>query len=181
MKNVLKIFGLVGILIFASCGDKNKKSEPQVIEIETTIDDEVYESGEIVVTFKEDAIASIFKQYIHLKTAFVNSDAELAANEAEKLKVELLAVHIDEDLSAAVQQIIESTDIETQRKAFVAITESIEVLLDGAIQSGTVYKQYCPMAFGNTGAFWLSESKYINNPYFGDRMLKCGRIDSELK
>ena len=50
-----------------------------------------------------------------------------------------------------------------------------------ALQSGTIYKQYCPMAFNNEGAYWLSESKDIMNPYFGDRMLKCGRVDAEIQ
>jgi hypothetical protein len=30
------------------------------------------------------------------------------------------------------------------------------------------------MAFDDKGAYWLSEMKEIRNPYFGDRMLKCG-------
>jgi hypothetical protein len=37
------------------------------------------------------------------------------------------------------------------------------------------------MAFGNTGAHWLSNTKEIQNPYFGDKMLKCGRVDAEIK
>jgi hypothetical protein len=53
--------------------------------------------------------------------------------------------------------------------------------MEGALAAGTIYKQYCPMAFSNTGAYWLSESKEIRNPYFGDKMLKCGRIVSEIK
>lgn len=34
--------------------------------------------------------------------------------------------------------------------------------------------QYCPMAFGNKGAYWFSETEEKRNPYFGDMMLKCG-------
>ena len=181
MKNILKIFALAALLVFTSCGNNKEKSEPRIVEVETTAKKEVYESGEIAVTFKNETITAIFKQYIQLKTAFVNTNAELAAIEAEKLKTELEAVDHDEDFSTALQQIMESNDIETQRRSFVVVTEAMEALVDGAIESGTVYKQYCPMAFGNKGAFWLSESKYINNPYFGDRMLRCGRIDSELK
>jgi hypothetical protein len=37
------------------------------------------------------------------------------------------------------------------------------------------------MAFNNKGAYWISSSKDILNPYFGDKMLKCGRVDSEVK
>lgn len=37
-------------------------------------------------------------------------------------------------------------------------------------------KRYCPMAFDNKGAYWLTEGHEIRNPYFGDTMLKCGEI-----
>ena len=57
----------------------------------------------------------------------------------------------------------------------------MEDILEGAIDSGTVYKQYCPMAFNNTGAYWFSNSKEIFNPYFGEKMLKCGRVEAEIK
>ncbi|WP_026945980.1 efflux RND transporter periplasmic adaptor subunit [Algoriphagus marincola] len=39
-----------------------------------------------------------------------------------------------------------------------------------------VYKDYCPMAFGDEGAYWLSEKKEILNPYFGASMLTCGEV-----
>ena len=42
------------------------------------------------------------------------------------------------------------------------------------LKDTTAYYQYCPMAFGNEWAFWLSETEEIRNPYFGDMMLKCG-------
>jgi len=43
-----------------------------------------------------------------------------------------------------------------------------------------VYKQYCPMAFDGKGAFWLSSSEEIRNPYYGDKMLKCGRVEETI-
>ena len=39
-----------------------------------------------------------------------------------------------------------------------------------------VYKQYCPMADEDRGAYWLSKEKEVLNPYFGDAMLKCGEV-----
>jgi len=32
------------------------------------------------------------------------------------------------------------------------------------------------MAFGNEGADWLSKEEAIQNPYFGDKMMKCGVV-----
>jgi Cu(I)/Ag(I) efflux system membrane fusion protein len=37
------------------------------------------------------------------------------------------------------------------------------------------------MAFDNKGAYWLSETKEIRNPYFGDKMMTCGEVKKEFK
>jgi Cu(I)/Ag(I) efflux system membrane fusion protein len=37
------------------------------------------------------------------------------------------------------------------------------------------------MAFDNKGAYWLSETEEIRNPYFGDVMLGCGETKEILK
>jgi len=36
------------------------------------------------------------------------------------------------------------------------------------------------MAFDKKGAYWISENREIQNPYFGDKMPKCGEIKEEL-
>ena len=46
--------------------------------------------------------------------------------------------------------------------------------------SQKVYVDFCPMAFDNTGADWISDVQEIKNPYFGDKMMKCGSIKLEL-
>ncbi len=42
--------------------------------------------------------------------------------------------------------------------------------------SDTWHLAHCPMAFDNKGANWLQRGTQINNPYFGDAMLRCGEI-----
>ena len=103
------------------------------------------------------------------------------ADEAGRLKTALTDAGADEEVLVAVQSMTESTDVETQREEFVLITETVEGMLDGAIESGVVYKQYCPMAFDFKGGYWLSNSTEINNPFFGDKMLRCGKVTSEIR
>jgi hypothetical protein len=86
----------------------------------------------------------------------------------------------DEITLAAIKEISMSNDIQVQREKFVIVTTSVEKLLENNVATGLFYKQYCPMAFNNTGGYWLSNSKEIRNPFFGDKMLKCGRIDKEI-
>ena len=122
-----------------------------------------------------------FKQYIQLKTALVNTNAEKASQEASNLMTAFANVGVENVALQAAQNIVESNDIKEQRTAFVAVTTEVEKMMEDALSSGTIYKQYCPMAFNNKGAYWLSESEDIMNPYFGDKMLKCGRVDAEIQ
>ena len=36
------------------------------------------------------------------------------------------------------------------------------------------------MAFDNKGAYWLSNTQDIYNPYFGEEMRYCGEIKGQL-
>ena len=37
------------------------------------------------------------------------------------------------------------------------------------------------MANDKKGAFWISESKEIKNPYLGKKMPTCGEVKEEIK
>jgi Cu(I)/Ag(I) efflux system membrane fusion protein len=49
------------------------------------------------------------------------------------------------------------------------------------LEGRTVYYQFCPMMNNNKGAYWLSETSDIRNPYYGDAMLTCGETKDTLK
>lgn len=68
-------------------------------------------------------------------------------------------------------------EIEEARKHFSMLSFHIlEMTETFGINKEVVYKDYCPMAFGDQGAYWLSEQKDITNPYFGASMLSCGEV-----
>ena len=74
--------------------------------------------------------------------------------------------------------IIRMKGIEMKRHHFSIVsnktTEAIEKF--GINTVNPVYLEFCPMAFDNKGGFWISKEKEIKNPYFGDKMLKCGEV-----
>lgn len=67
--------------------------------------------------------------------------------------------------------------IEPARMQFSLLSEEVIALLTrfGA-PSGTLYQAWCPMAFDDRGASWIQGDEVINNPYFGDMMLRCGEV-----
>ncbi len=118
--------------------------------------------------------------YMKLKDALVATNASAAKDAAVKLILSATAENWDADIIKATKIIANSEDVEVQRAAFKTVTNRlIESLKENDLKDG-VYVQYCPMAFNNSGANWLSLSDDIKNPYFGNKMLKCGRVIEEL-
>lgn len=70
------------------------------------------------------------------------------------------------------------TSIDTARARFERMSEGVIALQRrfGHRGSETWHLAHCPMAFDNKGADWLQRRTQINNPYFGDQMLRCGEI-----
>jgi membrane fusion protein, copper/silver efflux system len=141
-------------------------------------------------------LTAVFNAYLPMKNDFVQSDSgkikEAAESILEKLKQvnrELLKgqamtewMAYEDPLNTALDKIIVAHDIEVQRQGFADFNLAFyKVLKRFGLSGDTVYYQYCPMAFGNRGAYWFSEKKDIENPYFGDKMMKCGETREILK
>ncbi|GAB5399023.1 MAG: DUF3347 domain-containing protein [Aureisphaera sp.] len=173
------LISLMFIAVFFSCKDNAKSPEIETVEVEPV--KEVYTSAEMEAEFNDPKVAEVYKAYNALKTALVNTNATEAQEKASVLLTAYSNLGVDEEVFRAAQAISESEDVKTQRASFSDVSAHVEAMLEGALISGAVYKQYCPMAFNNTGGYWLSNTKEIRNPYFGDVMLKCGRVSEEIK
>lgn len=180
MKIIMKITGsaLLLAILFAtySCKEakpaqKDTDSDVQVAEpMEKTEDPEI--SLVNVLEFKDKNMQDSFQHYTHIKTALTNGDETEA-----KLGAEMLMQNTkDEALQISLTKIIEAAEISAQREAFAELGLQLEESIKENLSSGTLYKQFCPMALNDKGAFWFSEVKEIRNPYFGDKMLKCGSV-----
>lgn len=186
---------LLGLFSLNSCGDENKKEqEPVPMQNDTRMDSEHAEHGDEMgaanlddgalktqVEFSDEAVASVYQHYMHIKTALVNTNSEEAGKGGEMMLQALEKSEAGEQAVNSARVIAENEDINEQRAAFLDLSASIENMLEGALTSGEIYKQYCPMAFGGSGGSWLSGSEEIRNPYYGDKMLKCGRVEQTIQ
>ena len=145
---------------------------------------------EVPQAFREQ-ITAVAKAYFEVKNALVNDNAEMAQKVVGKVtgtlaKVDMALLEGDahnhwmalqKQLQEAAKMISETADIEKQREHFNMLSEAIlETTESFGLEIDITYRQFCPMAFDDKGAFWLSESDEILNPYFGDMMLRCGEV-----
>lgn len=177
MKNLSKIalFSLT-ILFTYACSEKTSKTEnvEATESIETTADK---------VTLENDFHSNVLDGYLNLKNALVETNGQEAQEIALNLS-SILSTNSNTELEIIkeeIKKISETTDTEVQRDAFDLLSaEVLEMVKTSKLTSGKLYKQYCPMAKNNQGAFWLSTSMEIRNPYFGDKMLTCGSVEEEI-
>jgi len=134
-------------------------------------------------------LKNAFAKYLVLKDALVSSDNNSAttagielATSIKNINMKLLkeAEHLKwmEDLNtinAAVSKITGSDNIGAQRLAFADLSITLYASITYFNVAGlNAFYQYCPMALGGKGAYWLSTTKEIRNPFYGDAMLTCG-------
>jgi membrane fusion protein, copper/silver efflux system len=139
---------------------------------------------------------TVFEKYIGLKDAFVQSDVKEAIQTAGVMEKSLADIDMnlltgDEHtlwmnsagkLNNLLKHIQSSNDIEEQRKDFSNLSsEFYKAVKKFGLMGKTAYYQFCPMAFNDKGAYWLSTTHEIRNPYFGDQMLTCGDNRETLK
>ncbi len=129
--------------------------------------------------------------YLKLKDQLVMNQSEEAGKSAGELlialnslstqklndkKTESYWLNLNAEIKSAAQAVKSASEIEQQRKYFKPLSASIIETVKTFGISETIYIQFCPMADSNAGGSWLSSEEEIRNPYFGDKMLKCGKV-----
>ncbi|HYG37902.1 MAG TPA: DUF3347 domain-containing protein [Cytophagales bacterium] len=143
----------------------------------------------------KNQIKEVYQSYISLKNGLVESSQEKAQKAAQSLedkasKVNTEAIEgdakafVDEQITAVKnysEKIASASDIDGQREHLEGLSSSLFALVKAtASNPETAYYQFCPMANDDKGGYWLSEKKEIENPYFGESMLKCGESKETL-
>ena len=144
--------------------------------------------------FKE-ALHKVYNQYILLKDALIASATEEAKKMAVQMhmsleKVDMKLLHekkahenwmgLLKTLQSKSKAISITDDIKKQREAFKPLSNHLIMAVEVFGINETTYKQFCPMADGDKGGYWLSKEAKVLNPYFGEMMLKCGSVKKTI-
>ncbi len=141
-------------------------------------------------------LTDLYTSYLPMKDAFVLTDAKKVRKAGKKLIPFLDAIDMKllegeahmawmdqlNVMKGAIDKIMASKDIEKQRAAFSDFNSGFyQAIKSFGLEGQKVYYEFCPMAFNNKGAFWLSNEEQISNPYFGDVMLRCGKVKEVIE
>jgi len=180
----------------------NHGGTPMSDEEMEKMDTPTNESGKITEATPMDfkmQLGEVVNNYLLLKDAFVDSnekDVEAAAQKTldalGKVDMTLLKgdahnqwMKLQKPIEDNLKGIIQMKGIEMKRSHFSIVSDKLsEVIKAFGIhntETSELYIEFCPMAFDSKGAFWLSETKEIKNPYFGSAMLTCGEVKETLQ
>ena len=128
--------------------------------------------------------------YLNIKNALALKNHNIITSEAALFISQLsdqknFSADIDQptliQLNKVMQEINATKKIDEVYGPFAEISDLFYHFLDHyKIKNLTLFRQYCPMAFDNKGAYWLSNTQEIYNPYFGEEMRFCGEVKEQL-
>jgi hypothetical protein len=125
----------------------------------------------------EDNSTDVSKAGFALLTAFKNFNRTTLIADQKKIFEEVAA-----DAMENAEHIgMSGGNITHQREHFELLSKDIYDLIKSFGTGQTLYKEFCSMYNNGKGAFWISETKEIKNPYMGKSMPNCGTIEEELK
>jgi hypothetical protein len=183
MQHLLKtaISFAAAVLIFSSCGNDNAKTSETAASHDHAATEQTQNMPSAMPVLKNDKLNAVYQHYIHLTTALINEDmaeAKLAANAIEAGTNDIAG---GSGIATVASKITAASNIEAQRAAYATMSnEMAELIKKEGLSSGKLYLAFCPMAFNDKGATWISGSKEIHNPYFGEKMLTCGEVKETI-
>lgn len=139
--------------------------------------------------------SELYAHYEHLTFALSSDNDKEAANAANGMLEALPKINSNEfsaedkatydDIAADIQEHAEHIsdnvgNIAHQREHLVTLSKDFYDIAKTFGTEKPLYKVFCSMYDDNKGAYWLSESQEIKNPYYGEGMLTCGEVQEEL-
>ena len=160
--------------------DNDKEHDEENRDIETSSD-------------KNSATSAIVDGYLEIKNGLVSDDKSAATKGGESLLNAFASfnmgsltkeqhseyMEIIENATEQAEHIVKSP-IDHQREHFEVLSNDMNDLIALLGTEKTLYQDFCPMANNGKGAIWLSETEEIKNPFYGSKMMKCGKMQKQI-
>jgi len=180
----------ISLALLAACGGKDKKA---------TVADQPLaplSQSKNSAVFNE-SFGALMEDYYHLKDNFITESDTLIRVYAKKLMKDADSLPINElradsnvvatvkgstgSVSAELKGLLGEKTLDAKRKSFQMVSSELyDLVRQVHYDAAVVYQQFCPMAFNNQGANWLSKTADIKNPYLPKKMLICGEVKDSI-
>lgn len=183
---------VIATMTMVACNNK-KSVESQNSSNDTLLHSQV---DRVKSASKSSPINEIVSQYLQIKNGLANDNGTDAATAGKAFvkamtKVNTASFTPDQkktwdDISADAKEMAEhigknADKLEHQREHFEILSQDLYDLVKIFGPGQILYKDDDTMYNSGKGAFWLSETKEIKNPYMGKAMSDSGSIKEEIK
>jgi len=150
---------------------------------------------EVPATFRGQ-LATVYDAYLRLQAALADDRLEDAKAAFGRLQASTrtpdtrllqgVVLHVWQaaqvELSRALEGDLQGADLAGLRERFASVSKTVLGIVDTFGHPGevTLHRAFCPMAFDGKGAVWLQVGDQVTNPYFGQKMLRCGEIQRDF-
>ncbi len=205
MKKIIIALSAIASIALVSCNGTDSKnneqptmdhdSMPKAVQDNTKTDNDVKLVSRTFTTV-DPGVSTFMKamvgHYLAVKNALANDNETEAAAASDKMHETLKS--FDKSLLSGDQKkqfdgiesnlkeqaaFISKNKIESQREHFVMMSKGMYEMTKAFGAGMTLYHDHCPMY--KDGSMWLSESKDIKNPYYGEKMMTCGSVEEMLQ
>ena len=185
-----KIIYCASLALLAACGGGDKEAKKEDIPqqpLAKSANSDVF----------NESFGKVLGSYYMLKDNFITENGEHILSAAKSLQgavdslklnelkadstVILTAGNYAQGISAELKGLAGEKNIEEQRKAFQMVSDQLyDLIRTVRYDRAVIYHEFCPMAFNDQGAHWLSYSSDIQNPYLPKKMLSCGEVRDSI-
>ena len=196
----MKKVSLITILVMAfisltvmSCKDnkKEKSAEKSKSEMSHNNDDAKMKHDTMNSNAQNSGAQKVLVDYMALKDALVATNEKDAAKAGKKLESTLKSFDISSFKSEQQEELkdiiadaeehaehIRRSEMSHQREHFKVLSKDMIDMVAITGTENTLYQQFCPMY--EKGAAWLSMEENIKNPYYGSKMMTCGKVQKKI-
>ena len=202
MKNIIMGIAIAATTLAACNSGNNKTTETKQEDVHDDAGMAPHEHAVQDTAGTQPANAAAFpakeiiSAYLQLKNALANDKSQEAATAGNTIVTAMSKIDkttfsdgqkkvyadIEDDAKEHAEHIGKNGgNIAHQREHFEMLSKDVYDLIKAFGSTQVMYKDFCPMYNNDKGAFWISETKEIKNPYLGKAMPTCGTMKEEIK
>jgi len=175
-----------------SCKDGKTDDAAMPMSNEMYVESTTENADEMAMNTNQSSNAKqVIADYMILKEALIATDKDAAAKAGNQMVITLKGFEYgtytaeeQKELKDIITDAVEhaehigKSEMDHQREHFKTLSKDMldMVAITGA--DGKMYKMSCPMYDG--GSAWLSMEKEVKNPYYGSKMMSCGKMEKEI-